>query len=94
MPAILSAPVACFLPRKLITPLLDYTTFSAVAAFHFFYSGLAARVLENSGAEGLPCSGALWESGHEHTRKRLSCGQVRAFLKVRAFPPLLPGDLP
>lgn len=46
---------------------------------------LTARVLANSGAEGLPRGGALWEGGHKHTWKRLPRGQVRALLKVRAF---------
>lgn len=49
-----------------------------------YFSYFTARLLAKSGAEGLPCSSALWESGHKHTWKWLPCGQDWTLLQVIA----------
>jgi len=68
----------CFLSYFLVAFILPPFLFISICP-GFLY---IARLLADSGAEGLPCSSALWESGHKHTWKRLPCGQVWTLLQV------------
>jgi len=57
---------------------------------YFSFLFLAARVLEDCGAERQPCSGALWEGGHQYTWQWIPHRKVRAIFKVsspRVFSP-------
>lgn len=62
------------------------------AFFHWsaFLPFLAARVLEDCGAERYPCDGALWEGGHQYTWQWFPHRKVRAIFKVsNTYGPLL-----